>query len=191
MTSEKGRVIKMRMSIKGKNPVIAETAFIADSADIIGNIEVGSFSSIWFNAVLRGDQNKIKIGNRTSIQDCVVIHADPKNEVQVGDNVTVGHGAVLHGCKIEDNVIIGMNSTVLNGAEIGKNSIVGANALVPQGKKFPANSLIIGVPGTVKRETNEVEVEAIKENANEYVEMATEYREEMKRYAFTKSSSMT
>lgn len=181
----------MRMSIKGKNPTIAETAFVADSADLIGNIEIGNFSSIWFNAVLRGDQNKIKIGNRTSIQDCVVIHADPENGVQVGDNVTVGHGAVLHGCKIEDNVIIGMNSTVMNGAEIGKNSIVGANALVPQGKKFPANSLIIGVPGTVKRETNKAEVEAIKENAEEYVEMAAEYREEIKRYAFTKSSSMT
>jgi carbonic anhydrase/acetyltransferase-like protein (isoleucine patch superfamily) len=120
-----------------------------------------------------------------------VIHADPENGVQVGDNVTVGHGAVLHGCRIEDNVIIGMNSTVLNGAEIGKNSIVGANALVPQGKKYPANSLIIGVPGKVKRETNDEEVEAIKENADEYVEMAEEYREEMKRYAFTKSSSMT
>jgi len=178
----------MIMSFKGKSPVIAETVFVADSADIIGDIEVGKFSSIWFNAVLRGDQNKIKIGNRTSIQDFVVIHADPENGVQVGDNVTVGHGAVLHGCRIEDNVIIGMNSTVLNGAEIGKNSIVGANALVPQGKKYPANSLIIGVPGKVKRETNDEEVEAIKENADEYVEMAEEYREEMKRNAFTKSS---
>lgn len=181
----------MRIHFKGKSPRIAETAFVADSADVIGDIEIGNFSSIWFNAVLRGDQNKIKIGNRTSIQDGVVIHADPENGVQVGDNVSVGHGAVLHGCRIEDNVIIGMNSTVLNGAEIGKNSIVGANALVPQGKKFPANSLIIGVPGTVKRETNEAEVEAIKENAEEYVEMAKEYREEMKKFAFAASNSMT
>ncbi|MDI9395135.1 MAG: gamma carbonic anhydrase family protein [Euryarchaeota archaeon] len=173
----------MIMDFKGKCPVIVETAFIADSADIIGDVEVGNFSSIWFNAVLRGDQNKIKIGDRTSIQDGVVIHADPENGVQVGDNVTVGHGAVLHGCRIEDNVLIGMNSTVLNGAEIGKNSIVGANTLVPQGKKFPANSLIIGVPGTVKRETNEVEVETIKENAEDYVKMAEDYREEIKRYA--------
>ncbi|AKB73944.1 carbonic anhydrase, family 3 [Methanosarcina lacustris Z-7289] len=168
----------MIMYFRGKTPKISETAFVADSADIIGDVEVGSFSSIWYNAVLRGDQNKIKIGNRTSIQDGVVIHADPENGVQVGDNVSVGHGAVLHGCKIGDNVLIGMNSTVLNGAEIGENSIVGANALVPQGKKFPANSLIIGVPGTVKRETNKAEVEAIKENAAEYVEMAGEYRKE-------------
>ncbi len=188
----------MIMRFKGMSPRIAETAFVADSADIIGDVEVGSHSSIWFNAVIRGgDQNKIKIGNRTSIQDGVIIHADPENGgVQVGgDNVSVGHGgAVLHGCKIEENVIIGMNSTVLNGgAEIGKNSIVGANALVPpQGKKFPPNSLIIGgVPGAVKRETNEEDIEAIQENAEEYVEMAEEYREEIKRYAFTKSSSMT
>ena len=172
----------MAMDFKGKSPKISETAFIADSADIIGDVEVGDFSSIWFNAVLRGDRNKIKIGKRTSIQDGVVIHADPENGVQVGDNVSVGHGAVLHGCKIEDNVLIGMNSTVLNGAEIGKNSIVGANALVPQGKKFPANSLIIGVPGTVKRETKGAEIEAIKENAAEYVEMAGEYREDTKKY---------
>ncbi|AKB79647.1 carbonic anhydrase, family 3 [Methanosarcina horonobensis HB-1 = JCM 15518] len=181
----------MRIYFKGKTPKISETAFVADSADIIGDVEIESFSSIWFNAVIRGDQNKIQIGSRTSIQDGVVIHADPENGVQVGDNVSVGHGAVLHGCKIEDNVLIGMNSTVLNGVEIGKNSIVGANALVPQGKKFPANSLIIGVPGTVKRETNKAEVEAIKENAEEYVEMAKEYREEMKKFAFAASNSMT
>lgn len=180
----------MIMDFKGRNPKIAETAFIADSADLIGDIEAGDFSSIWFNAVLRGDQNKIKIGSRTSIQDGAIIHADPENEVQVGDNVSVGHGAVLHGCKIGDNVIIGMNSTVLNGAEIGKNSIVGANALVPQGKKFPANSLIIGVPGTVKRELNEAEVRAIVENAEEYVAMTREYREETKKFAFTDSDSL-
>lgn len=178
----------MRIYFKGKNPKISETVFVADSADIIGDVEIESFSSIWFNAVIRGDHNKIQIGSRTSIQDGVVIHADPENEVQVGNNVSVGHGAVLHGCRIGNNVLIGMNSTVLNGAEIGENSIVGANALIPQGKKFPANSLIIGVPGTLKRETNEAEVEAIKENADEYVELAKEYREEMKKFAFSASN---
>jgi len=181
----------MRIYFNGKTPKISETVFVADSADIIGDVEIESYSSVWFNAVIRGDQNKIQIGSRTSIQDGVVIHADPENGVQIGDNVTVGHGAVLHGCRIEDNVLIGMNATVLNGAEIGKNSIVGANALVPQGKKFPPNSLIIGVPGTIKRETNEAEVEAIKENADEYVAMAKEYREEMKKFAFAKSNSMS
>ncbi|AKB35794.1 carbonic anhydrase, family 3 [Methanosarcina siciliae C2J] len=178
----------MRIYFNGKTPKISETAFVANSADIIGDVEIGSFSSIWFNAVIRGDQNKIQIGSRTNIQDGVVIHADPENGVQVGNNVSVGHGAVLHGCRIEDNVLVGMNATVLNGSEIGKNSIIGANALVPQGKKFPPYSLIIGVPGTEKRKTNEEEVEAIKENADEYVEVAKEYREEMKKFAFSASN---
>lgn len=167
----------MIMSYKDKNPKISKTVFVAESADIIGDVEIGDSSSIWFNATLRGDQNKIKIGNRTSIQDNVVIHVDSTNEVQIGDNVTIGHGAVLHGCRIENNVIIGMNSTVLNGAEIGKNSIVGANALVPEGKKFPERSLIIGVPGKVKRQLEEVEIEAILRNAEEYVELTKEYKE--------------
>lgn len=170
----------MIVDFKGKNPKISETAFIADSADIIGDVEVGDFSSIWFNAVLRGDKNKIKIGNRTSIQDNVVIHVNREYEVRVGDDVSVGHGAVLHGCKIGNNVLIGMNSTVLNGAEIGKNSIIGANALIPEGKKFPENSLIIGVPGKVKREIEKAEIEGIAKNAEEYVELGKEYSDELK-----------
>ena len=113
-----------------------------------------------------------------------MIHLDPENIVEIGDNVSIGHGAVLHGCRIEDNVLIGMNSTVLNGAEIGKNSIVGANALIPEGKKFPENSLIIGVPGKVKRKTEESEIKAIGENTAEYVEFFMEYREEMRVYKF-------
>ncbi len=164
------------MDFKGKSPKISETAFIADSADIIGDVEIGDFSSVWFNAVIRGDRNKIRIGSRTSIQDNVVIHINHEHEVQVGDDVSVGHGAVLHGCRIGNNVLIGMNSTVLNGAEIGSNSIIGANALVPEGKKFPENSLIIGVPGKVKREVEAIEIEAIAKNAEEYVELGKEYR---------------
>lgn len=179
----------MIMSFKGKRPEISDTAFIADSADVIGDVEIGDFSSVWFGAVIRGDRNKIKIGNRTSIQDNVVIHIDPENIVEIGDNVSIGHGAVLHGCRIEDNVLIGMNSTVLNGAEIGKNSIVGANALISEGKKFPENSLIIGVPGKVKRETEKSEIQAIEENAAEYVEFVKEYREEMRVYKFCEEMS--
>lgn len=164
------------MDFKGKSPKISETAFVADSADIIGDVEIGNFSSVWFNTVIRADINKIRIGSRTSIQDNVVVHISHEHEVQVGDDVSVGHGAVLHGCKIGNNVLIGMNSTVLNGAEIGNNSIVGANALVPEGKKFPENSLIIGVPGKVKREIEAAEIEAIVKNAEEYVELGKEYK---------------
>lgn len=126
----------MIVDFKGRTPKISETTFIADSADIIGDVEVGDFSSIWFNAVLRGDRNKIKIGNRTSIQDNVVIHVNHEHEVQIGDDVSVGHGAVLHGCRIGNNVVIGMNSTVLNGAEIGKNSIMGQTHWFLREKSF-------------------------------------------------------
>ena len=138
-----------------KIPKIPETVFVAKSAEIIGNVVMCEFSSIWFNAVIRGDISLIKIGNRTNIQDNVVIHSTPNDNVEIGNNVTIGHSAVIHGCKINDNVIIGMNATVLNGSEIGKNSIVGAGALIPPRKKFPENSIIIGVPGTIKKETNE------------------------------------
>ncbi|MDD4121175.1 MAG: gamma carbonic anhydrase family protein [Clostridia bacterium] len=167
----------MIMDFKGKSPKISEKAFVAGSADIIGDVEVGAFSSIWFGAVIRGDENRIKIGERTSIQDNSVIHVDSVNGVEIGDNVTVGHGAVIHGCKIENNVLIGMNATVLNGAVIGKNSIVGANALVSEGKIFPENSLILGVPAKVKRELTEADIDAIMENAAEYVVLAGEYLE--------------
>jgi carbonic anhydrase/acetyltransferase-like protein (isoleucine patch superfamily) len=128
------------INLKGNSPKISETAFIADSANVIGDVEVGDFSSVWFNAVIRGDRNCMKVRNRTNIQDNVVIHVDSINGVQVEDDVSVGHVAVLHGFKIGNNVLIGMNSTILNGAEIGKNSIVGANALISEGKKFPESS---------------------------------------------------
>jgi len=165
----------MRMNFKGKSPKLSEKAFVAASADIIGEVELGAFSSVWFGATIRGDENRIKIGKRTSIQDNAVIHVDSINGVEIGDNVTIGHGAVIHGCKLEDNVLIGMNATVLNGAVIGKNSIVGANALVTEGKIFPENSLILGVPAKVKRKLTEADIEAILENAAEYVELAEEY----------------
>lgn len=166
----------MITEFKSKNPSIHETAFVADSAEIIGDVEIGEYSSIWFNAVIRGDADEIHIGSRTSIQDNVVIHTDSPAKVEIGDNVTVGHGAVLHGCKIGNNVLVGMNSTVLDGAEIGDYSIVGANALVSPGKKFPSNSVIIGIPGRVQRETTDQDIVMIKENATSYVELMGEYK---------------
>lgn len=167
----------MIMDFQGKSPKISEKAFVAGSADIIGDVEIGNFSSVWFGAVIRGDGNRIKIGERTSIQDNAVIHVDEGDEVEIGDNVTIGHGAVIHGCKIENNVLIGMNATVLNGAEIGKKSIVGANALVLEGRVFPENSLILGVPAKVKRELTQTDIGAILENVAEYVVLAVEYME--------------
>lgn len=166
----------MILEYKGKKPKIPKTAFIADSAVIIGDVEIGDESSVWFNAVIRGDQNKIIIGSRTSLQDNVVIHVDNVHNVLIGDNVSVGHGVVLHGCKIGNNVIVGMNSTVLNNSKIGTDSIVGANALVSEGKSFPEKSLILGIPGKVKRELEADEIESISKNAEEYLELTREYR---------------
>lgn len=131
--------------------------------------------------MIRGDRNSIKIGNRTNIQDNVIIHVDSINVVQVEDDVSVGHEAMLHGCKIGNNVLVGMNFTVLNGTEIGKDSIVGANSLISEGKKFPESSLIIGVPGKVRRKTEDVEIKNLAKNATEYVKLVIEYREEVKK----------
>jgi len=163
-----------------KKPRISESVFIAKTAEVIGDVEIGEFSSVWFNAVIRGDRSPIRIGSRTNIQDGVVIHSDPGVKVEIGDNVTVGHSAVLHGCKINDNVIIGMNATVLNGAEIGKNSIVGAGALVSPGKKFAENSIIVGVPGMIKKETGKSDEDLIKEDAEVYVKLSKEYKRRAK-----------
>lgn len=165
----------MISGFKGKNPQICEDCFIADSAVVIGEVEIGCSSSVWFNAVIRGDMEEIKIGSRTSVQDCAVIHSDPGIKVEIGDKVTIGHGSVVHGCTVGSNVIIGMNATVLNGAEIGENSIVGANALVPPDKKFPQNSIIMGVPGTIKKECTQSDIQMIQNSAEEYVKLAADY----------------
>ncbi|WP_440951938.1 gamma carbonic anhydrase family protein [Methanococcoides sp. FTZ1] len=171
----------MLLKFRGKEPLISETAFVADSADIIGNVIVGEGSSIWFNAVIRGDLDRIHIGNRTSIQDNAMIHTDPPHGVEIGDDVSIGHGAVLHSCKIGNNVLIGMNSTVLCGVEIGENSIIGANALVPSGMIIPPNSVITGVPGRIRREVTPDDIAMINENAALYVELAAEYKKQQKK----------
>ncbi|WP_342306159.1 gamma carbonic anhydrase family protein [Methanolobus sp. ZRKC5] len=166
----------MLIKFKSTTPTISPTAFVADNATVIGNVTISDDSSVWFNAVIRGDSDMISIGKRTSIQDNVVIHTDAPQKVEIGDDVTVGHGAVLHGCRISNNVLIGMNTTVLNGVEIGENCIIGANALVPPGKKIPAGSLVVGVPGKVQRQLTEGDIAHITENAAEYVGLLKEYK---------------
>jgi carbonic anhydrase/acetyltransferase-like protein (isoleucine patch superfamily) len=171
----------MIREFRGKKPEISEEAFVADSADVIGDVIIGEDSSVWFNAVIRGDVGQIIIGKRVSIQDNAAMHTDPPLKVEIGDGVTIGHGAVVHGCKVGENSLIGMNATILDGAEIGKNCIVGANALISPGKKFPDNSVITGVPGKVRRECTEEDVESIRENAAVYVDLTREYRAEQKK----------
>lgn len=148
-----------------------ETVFIADSSDIIGDVSLGDNSSVWFQTVLRGDQEPIKIGNNSNIQDGTVIHCDKSHPTIIGDNVSVGHNSTLHGCKINNNVIVGMGSIVLNGAEIGENSIIGAGSLITQNKKFAPGKLIMGSPAKEIRNLTEDELDSIKNNANEYIKL--------------------
>ncbi|WP_048059155.1 gamma carbonic anhydrase family protein [Methanococcus vannielii] len=147
-------------------------AKIAKNATVIGNVELSKDVNIWYGAVIRGDINKITIKEGSNIQDNCVVHCSKEFPTFIGKNVSIGHGAVIHGCIIDDNVLIGMNSTVLNGAKIGKNSIIGANALVSQNKEIPPNSLVLGVPGKVMRTLTLEEIESIKDNALRYLELS-------------------
>ena len=159
---------------------INKTVFIADGAKVIGNVEIGANSSVWFNAVIRADSDKVKIGENSNVQDNAVIHTSEGFGVQIGDNVTIGHGAIVHGCTVENNVMIGMGAIVLNGAKIGENSIIGAGALVTQGKIIPAGSLAFGNPVKVVRELTDDEIKSITDNANSYVNEAKDYCVEIK-----------
>ncbi len=136
-------------SLDGVEPKIANNTFIAPSAQIIGNVKMAEHSSVWFGAVLRGDNDLIEVGARANIQDNSVLHTDPGIPLLVGKGVIVGHRVMLHGCKIGDNSLIGIGATVLNRAEIGKNCIIGAHTLITEGKKIPDGSLVIGSPGRI------------------------------------------
>lgn len=151
--------------------------FIADTARVIGNITLGDEVSIWFGAVLRGDGDKISIGNRSNIQDNATIHVDPGFPVEIGEECIIGHGAVVHGAKISNNVLIGIHATVLNGAQIGSYSIIAAGALVTEGMIIPSNSLVVGVPGKVIRTIGAEQMEKIKKNAESYVKLSKIYLE--------------
>jgi len=159
----------------GQIPSIHENTFIASSADVIGNVSIGEYSNIWFGTVLRGDWNDISIGTHTNIQDNCSVHIDEDFQVSIGDYVTIGHNAIIHGCKISNYTLIGMGSTVLNGAEIGEYTIIGANSLVTQGKKIPAGVLCMGVPAKVIRELTTEEKESLKESAEHYVKLSMKY----------------
>ena len=166
----------MIRNFRGKEPALHDSVFVAESAEVIGNVSVDRDSSIWFNATIRADMNEIDIGKGTSIQDNVVIHNDTTKMVEIGDYVSIGHGAVLHSCKIGNNVLIGMNATILEGAEIGDNSIVGANALIAPGKRFGPANVITGIPGRIRREANDKDIKMIEDNAASYIELMKEYK---------------
>lgn len=164
---------------KGKSPKIDPTAYIAPTAIIIGDVEIGAQSSIWFNTVIRGDVHYIKIGTKTNIQDLVMVHVtNGKWPTIIEDEVSIAHGAILHGCIIHSRCLIGIGAIILDGAEIGEGSIVGAGSVVKEMFKAPPNSLIAGVPAEVKRELSQKDIERIMWHANNYVEYRKIYMEE-------------
>ena len=159
----------------GSNPQIHSSAFVAGNATVIGDVQLGEESSVWYQCVLRADINRIVIGRGSNIQDGAVVHLADEFGVEVGEYVTVGHKAILHACTIGDEVLVGMNAVVLDGAEIGARSIIGAGALVTGGKKFPPGSLILGSPAKVVRELSVEDQAGIRVWADRYVQLSREY----------------
>lgn len=159
-----------------KWPKIHETAFVAPSADIIGEVEIGGHSSVWFQVVIRGDVNWISIGSRTNVQDHAMLHVTRKvSPLKIGDDVTIGHRAMLHGCTIGNRILIGMGAIILDDAVIGDDCVIGAGAVVTKGTKVPAGSLVLGMPAKVIRPLKPEETAFLKESSNNYVNDAMEY----------------
>ena len=168
--------MKMIKEFEGIMPEIDESVFVAESADIIGDVKIGKNSSVWYNTVLRGDEHAIRIGENTNIQDGTVVHVGLDVDTVIGDNVTVGHNALVHGCKIGNNSLVGMGAIVLNGAEIGEFCMRGAGALVTQNKKFPDGMLIIGSPAKAVRELTEEEKQSLIKSADDYCANAQKHK---------------
>lgn len=166
----------MIITLKKKRPKIGKGVYIAQNARIIGEVTIGEHSSIWPNAVLRADIEPIRVGKCSSIQDGVLIHVNWDLPAIVGDYVTVGHGAIIHGCKIANNCLIGMGAIILDGAKIEKNCLIGAGSLVPEGRKIPEGSLVLGVPGRVVRKLNQKEIKKLKDAAFEYLDFAKKFK---------------
>ena len=157
-------------------PRISPTCFIHQSAQVIGNVEIGAYSSIWCNAVVRGDVNAIRIGQGSNIQDSCVLHVEHELfPLRIGDYVTVGHSAVLHGCAIEDECLIGIGAIVLNGANVGSGSVIAAGTLVPEGVAVPSGSVVMGVPGKVRRAVSQDEQLRFRLNAQHYIDLSKQY----------------
>ena len=158
------------------SPIVADSAWVADSAAVVGRVALAEDASVWFHAVLRGDNEWITIGRGSNVQDGSVMHTDRGMPLTIGDGVTVGHQAVLHSCTVGDGSLIGIQAVVLNGAKIGKNCLVGAGALVTEGKEFPDGVLIMGSPARVVRELTPEQIERLARNARQYVENARRFK---------------
>ena len=166
----------MIIPFNGSIPLIADNAFVAPNATIIGKVSIAEDASVWFQCVLRGDVEDIVVRKGANVQDLAMVHADMGFKADIGEYVTVGHHATIHGCTIGSGSLIGINAVVLNGAKIGKNCIIGANALVTENKVIPERSLVLGSPGKIVRQVTDEEIEHIKENARDYVENFKKYK---------------
>lgn len=161
----------MIKELKDQKPNIHIDTFIAESADVIGDVTIGKASSFWYGAVARGDMSHIKIGEYSNVQDNATLHVDKKFPCEIGDYTTVGHNAIIHGGIVGNNCLIGMGAIILNGAKIGDNSIIAAGSLITEGTEIPENSLVIGSPGKVIRNLEEKDIEKIIDNAKEYEDL--------------------
>jgi len=162
-------------------PELAETAFVADGARIIGQVTMGAESSVWFGAVMRGDNGPIRIGNGSNVQDCAILHSHPGGSVALGAYVSVGHQSIIHGCTIADRVLIGMQAVIMDGVELGEDTIVAAGSVVPMHKKYPPGVLLQGAPAKVVRQLSSADIEYIERNALEYVQRSRRYALELAR----------
>lgn len=170
----------MLYSLAERRPTLHDPdCFVADNASVIGSVILHRGASIWFNAVLRGDCDEIIIGENSNVQDGAVLHTDPGIKLRLGAHVTVGHMAMLHGCEVGDNSLIGIKAVILNGAKIGRNCLIGAGALIPEGKVIPDNSMVIGAPGKVVRELAAPELQMLKYSATYYAENAQRFRKNL------------
>ena len=158
--------------------------WIAPNAAVIGNVILKKNASVWFNCVLRGDNDPITLGENTQVQDGTVIHADPGFPCTLGDNVSIGHSVMLHGCTVADETLIGIGCVILNGAKIGKNCVIGANAFIPEGKEIPDNSLVFGSPGKVVKQVEEKHIEMVKRIPGNYVRRWQMYKEKLREDGF-------
>lgn len=168
-------------AIAGKRPVLGQGAWVAPSADVIGDVVLGDGASVWFGAVIRGDNTQIAVGARSNVQEGAALHSDPGAPLTIGEEVTVGHHAILHGCTVGARSLIGMGAIVLNRAVIGEGCIVGAGALVTEGKTFPPGSLIVGSPARAVRTLDDAQKALLRASAAVYVAKAREYAEGLER----------
>lgn len=165
----------MILTLDAGLPEIAADCFVAENAVVVGDVRIGSESSIWFGASVRGDMASITVGQRTNVQDQAVLHVDTSKDLKVGNEVTIGHGAIVHACTVRDRVLIGMGAVIMNDAEIGEDCIIGAGSVVTEGAVIPPRSLVLGVPGKVRRELTSDEVLHVAQASRVYVQMARRY----------------